>query len=386
MAFPDPTVAVEQLKQSLLRHRNTTEANRRLPEEVVRAIVQTGFNRLMLTDDVGGAELHPVTFMQILEALAGAEASASWIVWNNALPCWMSRYLTPAGRGALFADPNWLYANSTRPSGTAVRSAEGYRISGRWSLVSGCELAEWIMLMCVVNENDDVVFVEPGVPEMRMAFVHKASLEIVDTWHVGGMRGTGSHDVVVKDCDVPLANTFTPMDAVSSPAPIARLPIVSTMAGGLGAQLLGIAQMAIDTVKELGRTKTGSGSVPGMRDRVPTQIAIASHPAAINGARLNLYQTIGSSYEKALNHRPIELDDIAAMWSAAIHACDTARWTIDAMYTIAGTTAIYESSLLERAHRDARVMLQHIVSQPMWLEDAGRHALGLDITNPQFTL
>jgi alkylation response protein AidB-like acyl-CoA dehydrogenase len=383
---PDPLAASALMKATLTNYRDETESQRRIPAKVVSALIDARLNRLVLTEDVGGCELPPVELMEVLATLAGAEASVSWVVWNNALPCWMSRFLTQAARSELFSDPTWFYANATRPSGKATRTKDGYRVSGHWTLVSGCELAEWVMLTCIVDIDGEVQFLQPGVPETRLVFVHRTELEIIDTWHVGGLRGTGSHDVVVKDSEVLAHRTFSPLTPVELDTPIARVPIISTMAGGMAAQLLGIAQSAIDTVIELGRTKVTADPAPNMRDRVPTQIAIASHPAAINGARLNLYQAVDSAWGKACAGEPASYDDIAKIWCAAVHACEIARQAIDSMYFIAGSSAIYQSSPLERAHRDARVMLQHVSSQPIWLEEAGRHTFGLEPINPLYVL
>ena len=134
----------------------------------------------------------------VYELLAGAEASVGWIVWNNTLPCFWGRFLSPPARAEIFGDPDWLYASSTRPSGKAVVEDDGYRVSGRWSLVSGCELSEWMALRCMVEENGQPRMLQPGVPEARLVFLRRADVEILDTWHTGGLRGTGSHDVVVK--------------------------------------------------------------------------------------------------------------------------------------------------------------------------------------------
>ena len=132
-----------------------------------------------------------------------SSCAVAWIVWNNSLLGFFTRFLSDEVRAEIFADRAWLYASSTRPTGRAVVEDGGYRISGRWSLVSGCMHAQWLAFMCMVEEDGEVQMLEPGVPHLRMAFVPKGSFEIVDTWHVGGLRGTGSHDVVVEDLAVP---------------------------------------------------------------------------------------------------------------------------------------------------------------------------------------
>src|SRR5690606_13026047 len=123
--------------------------------------------------------------------LAYADASVAWVAWNNALPCFLGRFLSSDARAEVFADPRGLYASSTRPTGRAAVTADGYRVSGRWGIVSGCELAEWILLLCVVEENGAPRMIAPDTPELRFAFLRRDDCEILDTWITCGLRGTG---------------------------------------------------------------------------------------------------------------------------------------------------------------------------------------------------
>ena len=129
--------------------------------------------------DLDGLELPTVETLDVFEAFAGAEASVGWIVWNNYLPGLFARYLDAPARGEVFGNPAWLYASSTRPSGKAVVDGDGFRVSGRWSLVSGCELAEWIALACVVEEGGSPRIVE-GMPEIRLLFIRRGDFQILE--------------------------------------------------------------------------------------------------------------------------------------------------------------------------------------------------------------
>jgi len=383
MAIPDPLAAAIAMHDTIVAQRHQTETDRRIAAPVVDALLEARLNRLLLPQQYAGWALPAVELLRVLEVLARAEPSVAWVIWNNALPCLFGRALTPSARAELFADPNWMYANSTQPSGTAAIADDGYRISGRWSLVSGCELAEWVMLMCIVEADGAIRFTMPELPEMRLVFVNRAEFEIIDTWHVGGMRGTGSHDVAVDDCFVTEAHTFSPMDPSNIDEPIGRVPIISTLAAGLSAQLLGVAQAAVETVVSIGRTKTSPGASADMRDRSPTQIAVAAHAAAVNAARLYLHHVVERVWHQASQKETVGQDEIAEVWAAALHADAIAGTAVDAMYAAAGTTAIYRQCSLEQAHRDVRVMLQHLAAQPLCLEEVGRYKLGLEPANPQ---
>jgi indole-3-acetate monooxygenase len=173
----DPLLAAQALRETIQKHRKETEETRGLAPQIVEGLIEAGLCRLVVPASLGGYEAAPVLFVQTLEELASAEASVAWIAWNNALPCFSARYLVEAQRRELFGDARRLFANSTRPSGKAVVVDGGFRVSGRWGLVSGCELADWIPVMCVVIEDNGPRMLPPGMPETRMAYVPKGSLQ-----------------------------------------------------------------------------------------------------------------------------------------------------------------------------------------------------------------
>jgi indole-3-acetate monooxygenase len=382
----EATAAALELIPLIRRLRDETEADRRIAGPIVERLRATRLCRMAIAEELKGLALPVCDALDVYEALSGAEASVGWIVWNNALPSLFGRFLARSGRDEIFGDPAWLYASSTRPTGRAAVGGDGYRISGRWSLVSGCELAEWIALLCVVEENGEPRMLEPGVPETRFAFVRRGDFEILDTWHVGGLRGTGSHDVVVADQHVPDRWTLAPGAEVTLDAPIGRIPIIPSMAAGYGAQLLGIARTAIDEVVALTGTKVNVEHGPGLRDRLPVLAAIARQTAALDAARAHLHACAGRLWQAAESGSAATLDDITAVWGAAHLAADAGRATVNAMYDAAGTTSLYTDCLLERAHRDVHAMSRHVVAQSMWLEDAGRVALGVAPTHPLYAL
>jgi alkylation response protein AidB-like acyl-CoA dehydrogenase len=358
-------------------HRAASEIDRRLAPAIVQEIRAAGLQRLTLTAENGGLEVPLPAALEIYEQLAGFDASVGWIVWNNALPCLFSRYLAPATRAEIFADPDWLHASSTRPSGRAVRETDGYRLSGRWSLVSGCELAQWMPLT-------GLVATEGGAPEMRYFFVRQAELEILDTWHVGGLRGTGSHDVVVDNLLIPLQRSISPTDPSTAGGPYGRIPIIATLSLGMAAQFLGIGARALAETESLAISKVTPSPNPDMRDHPDLQAAVAASDAAISSARMHLYSQAGQLWHLAAEQRAFQEADVASVFAASWHATRTVSEVVDALYSLAGTSAIYQDNPLERISRDLRVMRQHVLTQPLWPEQAGRVRLGLNADNPLF--
>jgi len=374
----------ERLIPLIFELRHITENDRRIAEPIVQAIRQSDLCRMLLDT---GAPPHytPEEWLSVLETLAGAEASVSWLIWNNTLPCLWSRFLDDAGRERIFGDASRLFAGSTRPTGQAVPARGGFRLSGRWSLVSGCELADYLHLLSLVHEDGAPRLLAPGQPDLRVFFVPKGHYDIVDTWHVGGLRGSGSHDVVVDDVFVPVEDAFAPAPPVAGPSQLAQLPIIPVMIAGLGAQFLGMGRAAIAVAIEILRTKVSVDPGASIRERPNVLADIASYSAAVAAAGSHLHTRMAAVWENVSNDLPTA-EDRAALYSAGLHAAAIARAGVVAMHAAAGTPALYIDCSLERSVRDLQTMERHIAAQPLWLEDSGRVLLGHEPTNPLFMI
>jgi alkylation response protein AidB-like acyl-CoA dehydrogenase len=363
--------------------RDETEAGRQIAPGVVEALRASRLCRIAVPAELGGLALPPGDALPIYELLAAAEASVGWIVWNNTLPCFFGRFLTPPARAEIFGNPDWLFAGSTRPSGRAAVDGDSYRVNGRWSLVSGCEIAEWLVLRCVIEENGQPRMLQPNVPEVRMVWVRRADIEILDTWHTGGLRGTGSHDIVLKDLPVARKHTSSPMDGSSLTGALGRVPIVCNMAAGYGAQLLGMGTAAVDAIMTLTTNKPIVDPGPSLGERPALLAAIADHTARLVAARTRLHSCVTSLWTAAGSGGAAPRG-VADVFGAAHHAMAEGRAAINAMHALAGTSSLYTSSPLERAHRDMHAMAAHVIAQPMWLEDTGRVLLGGKPVNPLY--
>jgi indole-3-acetate monooxygenase len=372
----------EDLIPLISKLRHTTENNRCIAEPIVQALRQSDLCRMLL-DTGTPSQYTPEEWLRVLETLAGAEASVSWLVWNNTLPCFWARFLDDAGRARVFGDSSRLFAGSTRPTGRAVITQGGFRLSGRWSLVSGCELADYVHLMSLVHEDGVPRMLALGQPDLRVLLVPKGRYAILDTWHVGGLRGSGSHDVVVDDVFVPIEDSVAPAPPVANNSPLAQLPIIPMMIAGIGAQFLGMARSALAVTIDILRNKVSVDPGMSIRERPSVLADIASYRAACAAAESHLHATMVTTWDKVKRQLPT-VEDRAALYSAGLYAANVARAGVVAMHAAAGTTALYVDCPLERSIRDLQTMERHIAAQPVWLEDAGRVLVGLEPINPLF--
>jgi indole-3-acetate monooxygenase len=371
----------ERLRPLIEAERARIEAERRLSDDLARKLAKAGFFRIFLPATYGGLDLPPVDGLEVFEQLARTDASVAWCVWNSNTH-WTAAQLSPAAARTIYADPDVITANSTRSSGQAHRVAGGYRVSGRWSLVSGCELAAWMVLLCVVHVDGKPRLTDAGTSEQRFMLLPASACEIIDTWTVGGLRGTGSHDVAVHDAFVAEIFGSGFFDAYVLPEPCYRLPPFSRVIPGLGAMALGIARTAIDTFCEIADAKTPERTTQVLRHSRGAQVRLSQAEALVQSARLFLFDSVDHLWRSLLSTGSIAMQDRARVRLAASHAVDSAVQAVDLLYVGAGANALYAQCPLERAFRDVHAITLHIGVHPRVMESTGRVLLGLDSDTP----
>jgi indole-3-acetate monooxygenase len=377
----DLFAAAQQFGERIVAQRDAIEASRRLPEDLARDLARAGFFRIFLPAAYGGLDLTPMEGLAVFEEVAKADASVAWCVWNGNTH-WTAAQLSPEAAHAIHDDPDVVTANSTRPSGQAHIVENGYRVTGRWSLVSGCELASWMVLWAVVHEGGKPRMMPSGGPDIRFMLLPAEQCEIIDTWTVGGLRGTGSHDVAVHDVFVPAAFGSGFFDPHVLPEARYRIPAFSRVIPGLGAMALGIARTAIETLKEIAGAKTPARTSQMLRDTPDAQARVSEAESLVRAARLFLFDSVDRLWASLLATGEVTMEARANARLAASHAVASAVRAVDLMYVAGGATSVYASCPLERAFRDVHVMTQHIGVHPRVMQSTGRVLLGLDSDTP----
>jgi indole-3-acetate monooxygenase len=368
-------------RAQILAQRERIEADRRLPDDLVRELARAGFFRIYLPAPYGGLDLSPLAAMEVFEELARADASVAWCVWNGNTYWTTVRWAKEVAH-AVFADPDVILANSTRPSGRADVVAGGYRVSGRWSLVSGCQFSGWLILMCIVHEGGKPRLMPSGTPELRFMLCPAADCEMVDTWVVSGLRGTGSHDVVVQDRFVaaPYASFHT--DPLVLTDPRYKLPHSARIHPGLGAIALGIARTAIEAVIELADAKRHERTNQALSEDRGAQTRLAQAEALVSSSRLFLFDTVARVWHDVVAGGEAAVETRAQGRLATLHAVTSACQAVDLVYLSGGATSLYATCPIERAFRDVHAITQHIGVHPRFMETIGRVLFGLELDVP----
>ena len=377
------TDAAQEIYELAVSYREETENSRKVASAVVERLSELKLFKMGLPKSLGGWEDNPLETLKVYELLASAEASVAWIVWNNHLACTFGRYLDEASMKELYSNTSNIYANSARPEGVAKIVPGGYMVSGQWTLVSGCELADWLVLRCLVTSEDSPQTLGPGA-NLKLFFIPKKDIKVVDTWNVGGLKGTGSHDVIVKDAFV------KEQYAVGFDSPVAidnaysRLPIGCINAAGCAAMALGVLKSATDDLVNMCLERVTPGKSPDLRDRTTVQAAIAKSKTLLASKRSQLHNSVAILWEESQHNNTFTDEQLADVWAASCEAVKEAKCMLSEIYAVAGTSSLYQKYKIERAHRDIHAISQHGIIQPHWMDQAGMAYVGIKPTGAMF--
>lgn len=378
-----PLAAAEAAYDLILHCRKETERSRKLAPAIVDELVELGLFRMGLPKSLGGWEDDPVETLKAYEILASAEASVAWIVWNNHLATTFGRFLDDASMRAVYSNPVHVYANSARPEGIAEIVPEGYLVSGQWSLVSGCEIADWFVLRCLVTSENSPKTLGPGA-NLKLFFIPKEDVEVIDTWEVGGLKGTGSHDIVIKGAIVKQAYAIDFDSPVAIDSAYSRLPIGCINSAGCAAMALGVLKAAMDDLIQMCRERITPGKNPDLRDRATVQATIAKSKTLLASKRTQLHNSVAAIWQEVQHKNTVTDEQLADVWAASCEAAREARAMVSEIYAVAGTSSLYKKHRIERAHRDIHAILQHGMVQPHWMNQAAMAYVGLTPTGAMF--
>jgi alkylation response protein AidB-like acyl-CoA dehydrogenase len=358
----------------------TTERERALPQALLDELGASGLMRACAPAAVGALEASPATALDAAERIARGDASAGWCVSIALTSSLLAAYLPERGTSEIFGDPAAVAAGVWAPRGRAVAVEGGLRVSGRWSFCSGISHSDWLFAGCVLDDGG----AGTDGPDLRVAALPKEELEILDTWHTSGLRGTGSHDARAEDAFVPDHHVLTLLGgAPRIDAQLYRFPIFGFFALSIAAAALGNARGAIDELSELAAGKSAQGSSRVLAERPATQAAVGSAEAALRAARALYYEAIEQAWAAAQQGDPVADSLRLGLRLAATHAVRTSADVARSMYDLGGGTAIYEDSPLQRRFRDAHAATAHFQVNPATWELAGRLLLGLPTKTAQ---
>jgi indole-3-acetate monooxygenase len=340
------------------------DSARRLPPELVEALRDSGLLRAGAPVEVGALELRASTALRCAEEVARGDASAGWCVSIGITSTLLVAYLPPQSRDELFGDGRGLAAGVWAPQGKATRVPGGVVVSGRWAFCSGITHADVLFAGCMLDDKPAVV----ALPTEH--------LQILDTWHTLGLRGTGSHDTVADEVFVPDERVLSIFDGPVIDRPLYRFPPFGFFAACITAAAMGNARAAIENFVDLAGAKKGVAGSRTLAQRSTIQVAVATAESALEAARAGYYQAIESAWQAAEDGPSVPLAARTRLRLAATHGARVSADVVRSMYDLAGGSAIYDGAPLQRRLRDAFTATAHFQVNEASRELPGRILLG----------
>ena len=266
--MPPPILdAVRALAPVIAARSEEIEQARRLPPDLVAQLRDAGCFRMLLPERLGGAGAGLTDHVAMVRELARADGSVGWtVLLNSSAPLIFGNLPVESFTAVFTENPDLALAGTFNPTGVATPEDGGYRVTGRWSFASGCQHADWLIAHCFVDDG--------RVPPLRMMMIPAADAEIIDTWSVAGMCGTGSHDFAVDGLFVADDRSFSVFEHGGLDGPLWQVPELTYSSLQFANVTIGIAEGAVAEI-----TTLASGKVPHVLRRDPGRQPAVPEPS-----------------------------------------------------------------------------------------------------------
>ena len=370
-------VGIRELAPEITARAAEIEAARRVPSDLVDRLRSIGMFRIFVPRSHDGLELTLPEGLEVITALARLDGSLGW---TSMVASGSSLFATLAQRETydrIYQDgPDVAICGSSQPAGTAEPMANGFRVNGRWPFASGCRHADWIGAVCKVIKDGKPVTDAHGIPMMRGFFMPASDWEIEDTWHAAGLKGTGSDHIALRDALVPEANFFD----LQNGAACVRGPLYQAVRHLQplfhGAFSVGMAAGTLDELLALANTgRQQLYAATPMRESETFQFELGRISADVRAAQaFHTMQTAGH-WDHALAGTLKDEGLLIEGTQAAVWIATTCVGVADACFALGGSSALYETSPLQRRLRDLHVAAQHAIAQHRQYAGVGKMVL-----------
>lgn len=368
---------IKELAPAITARSTEIEAGRRIPLDLVEALRSIGVFRMFVPQSHGGLEFDLPAGLEIIAALGRIDGSVGWTAMIGNGGSIFAPLLPRETYDQVYRNgPDVIFAGSIQPAGTAEALARGWRVNGRWPFASGCQHADWMVGFCVMTDGGRRILGEGGRPLVRGVVLPARDWQIEDTWHAAGLKGTGSHHIVLKDVVVPATNFLDFEGGVPClPGPLYQavpqlLPLLH------GANAVGMAEGALDDLLDLADTgRQQFRAAAPMRDSEIFHFELGRIAADLRAACAFHQVQVASHWRNALAGTLKDEALFTQGTQTGIWVATTCVRVADACFTLAGGSAVYDNSPLQRRMRDLHTAAQHATVQQRHYAVAGKTAI-----------
>lgn len=376
------------LLPALREKREETRENRIVLPAIREMIRDSGVQRLLQPPAYGGEGGPLRNVVDAVSEIGAACGSTGWAVVQYVTHPYMIAHWPREAQDEVWgADPKALLAGILIQSlGRYERADGGYRVSGRWPFVTGVDTCDW----CVVSAYEEG---RAGEHESHLHFlIRRDEVEILDTWHALGLRGSGTNDVRLQEFFVPARRALS-MEALrggESPGghwreqPFYTLPSYPIFGISISSGAVGIALEMVAEYNEIAKKKCSIMSEKNVAAFASQHIRFAECKCAVDSAlqllRLAADEVSAIACEEG---RLPTLEERARCRALATYAGDIAMDASRAIWDLSGAASVYSRSSLGNLYTDMMVANQHFTqNKDVNYTTYGRMLYGLDIDNP----
>jgi 3-hydroxy-9,10-secoandrosta-1,3,5(10)-triene-9,17-dione monooxygenase len=367
----------KELAPTFAERAQKTEENRAPLDATIRDLIDSEVLATLTPEVYGGHELSIADMTDVVRIFSAACPSTGWVAAFYMGAAWRANLFGEKAQKEIFADkPYDLGAGQAAPLREARRVPGGYLISGQTPWSSGSVHAEWIMFMGVV--------VDDGVPAPTLFMVPREETEVLDTWYITGMRGTGSNDIRVEEVFVPEHRSASFLDALTGTTagqllhanPMYQLPFVPFTVCEVVPVVVGALRGAADALAIRTSERQGTLSLEKAAGKQAAQMRLGRARASADAA-----ETLLRAYvDRHLARRPghTDVSDRAEMKLKGAYIADLCRNAMNDIARGIGGDGFRDHSPLQRYFRDINVIAVHaFLDIDTASETIGRMALDL---------
>jgi indole-3-acetate monooxygenase len=357
------------------RHREFEDAGERsevlrtLPPDAVETLRGMGAFWLKTPEELGGTPLHPLQFCDVIEEMAYADTSTAWACMiGNGCAGMAAGWLPDAGARRVFPAGQRLpvIAGQPQPRGTGRVVDGGYRVSGRWTFASGILHSSWLIGAFRADS--------PG-EQIRVFVLPKNEAEVIDTWQVAGLQGTGSLDFRADQIFVPEEQTYEfGAEAVRS-GDLFRQELRLFVSNEVPPLCVGMARRALDDMTELASHTARFAGGATLSERAVFLKELGRAEVKVRAARLVHRDAIEAAFEAARSGNGAAEAPRTAVAAASVFAVETCAEVISDLFRYGGGRVLSLSSPMQRHLRNALAARQHVAVTEEQYEVAGRERI-----------
>jgi alkylation response protein AidB-like acyl-CoA dehydrogenase len=354
--------------QSLLReHAARTEADRRIPQEVIDALVEAGLFKVAVPKRYGGYEAGMRAMLDASAAVAEGDGSAAWVVALTNVCAWLTGLFPEQAQDEVFgADPDARVSGVLAPTASTRKVDGGWRVTGRWYYNSGSWHATWAVLgVPLTDEQGEAV-------DQGLVLIPAGEMTLEDTWFVAGMKGSGSNCLVAEDVFVPEHRVMSVPAAIDGVYPTERKDeafyrsaFVPVLALVLAGPQLGLGRAALEIVRgKAGRKPISYTFFDTQAESVTFQNQIAVAAMKIDTAHLHAYRAADDIDRAAARNAYPDYTTRARVRADTGYAVEHITRAIDILLSAHGAGSFADVNPLQRIWRDSAVAARHAVVSP----------------------